>query len=73
MKNYFFKLRYLSRTPEAYGAFIAMISSSVGVSELLKIISSWFRVDVPAKSGLPESSSPIIHPIDHISIPVVYL
>lgn len=37
------------------------------------ILSNWFMVDSPGKRGCPPSSSPKMHPIDHMSTPFVYL
>ena len=36
-------------------------------------LSSWFKVDVPGKTGFPSKSSAKIQPILHISTPLVYL
>lgn len=39
----------------------------LGFPVKLSILSSWFRVELPGKSGFPSNNSPKIHPTLHTS------
>ena len=54
----------------AKGEFIALTSFVVGRPVTSMILSSWFMVPVPGKSGFPSSISPKMQPTDHISTPL---
>ena len=53
--------------------YMASMSSELGRPVTSMILSSWFKVEVPGKNGLPRSNSARIHPRLHISTPFVYL
>jgi len=52
---------------------IASISSWLGRPVSAMIRSNWLSVEVPGKIGFPSSSSPNMHPMLHISTPLVYV
>lgn len=52
--------------------FMALISFCVGGPVHPNIFYSWLIVDVPWKSGLPRTTSPIMHPRLQISIYLEY-
>ena len=58
---------------EAKGLLILSTSEEVGFPVSDMILSSWFMVEEPGKIGRSEIISPIIHPTDQISTPLVYL
>jgi len=51
---------------------IAAMSCAVGCPMHLITFSIWFKVDVPAKIGLPKITSPRMHPALHTSTAFVY-
>ena len=55
----------------ASGLLIASISSAEGLPVTSMTRSSWFRVEVPGKTGFPSKSSAKIHPRLHMSTPLV--
>lgn len=63
----------LSSIVAARGQSIDSMSSFFGLPMSSITLSSWFKVEVPGKTGLPSSSSAKMHPMLHMSTPFVYL
>lgn len=55
----------------ASGLLIASISSLDGLPVTSMTRSSWFKVEVPGKTGLPRRSSARMQPKLHMSTPLV--
>ena len=60
----------LSSIVAAKGERIDWICSSVGLPMHSQIFSSWLSVEVPGKTGLPESISPKMQPSDLVRVTV---
>lgn len=56
----------------ANGESISSIYLIVGLPVNYKILSIWFKVDVPGKIAFPVINSPTIQPIDHMSTAFEY-
>ncbi len=56
----------------ANGESIDSISFWAGLPVNYKILSIWFKVEVPGNNDLPVISSPSMHPTDHISTALEY-
>ena len=63
----------LSSMVAANGDSMASMSSGDGWPVTSRMRSIWFIVEVPGNMGRPPSSSPRMHPADHMSTPNVYL
>ena len=61
----------LSSIVWASGLLMDSTSSTLGLPVTSMTLSSWLRVDVPGNTGFPRSNSAKMHPILHISTPLV--